>query len=130
MADQVTVTIPQQVYNRAQKLALLQNKAVTEVLAEALELAEALDREDLSEEQIMAREEAAYRAMREEIAAKFTGEYVAIHCGQLVDHDSKELALLRRLDEKYADKVVLMKQVLPQPESELRFRSPRLIRTR
>lgn len=130
MADQVTVTIPQRVYDRAQQLALLHNKEVADVLAEALELAEEAGREAQSEEQLMAREEAAYQAMREELVARYVGEYVAIHRGQLVDHDSDELALLKRIDAKYPDEVVLMRRVLPQPESELRFRSPRLIRER
>lgn len=128
MADQVTVTIPQVVYDRAQQLALLRNKEVADVLAEALELAEEAGREALSEEQLMAREEAAYQAMHKDLVARYVGEYVAIHRGQIVDHDSDELALLRRIDARYPDEVVLMKRVLPQPESELRFRSPRLIR--
>lgn len=127
MADQVTVTIPQAVYDRAKQLAALRNQEVADVLAEALALAEA-DMSTPSDEQLMAREEAAYQAMYEELKTKYADEYVAIFNGQLIDHDSDELALLRRLDAQYPDDIVLMRKVLAKPEPDIRLRSPRLIR--
>ena len=60
--------------------------------------------------------------------ALYAGEYVAIHQKQLIDHDRDELALLRRLDAQYPNDIVLMKQVRPLPEPELRFRSFRKVR--
>lgn len=127
MADQVTVTIPQAVYDRAKQLATLRNQEVADVLAEALALAEA-DMATPSDEQLMAREEAAYQAMYEELKTKYADEYVAIFNGQLIDHDSDELALLRRLDAQYPGDIVLMRKVLTKPEPDIRLRSPRLIR--
>ena len=81
-----------------------------------------------SDEQRMAREEAAYQTMYDELKTKYAGEYVAIFNGQLIDHDSDELALLRRLDAQYPDDIVLMRKVSAEPEPDLRMRSPRLIR--
>jgi hypothetical protein len=76
----------------------------------------------------MAQEEAAYHTIHAELMAHHAGEYVAIYQGELIDHDQNEMALLHRLEAGYPDEVVLMKQVRPLPEPELRFRSPRLIR--
>ncbi|HCB50210.1 MAG TPA: hypothetical protein DEP47_11985 [Chloroflexi bacterium] len=127
MANQVTVTIPQAVYDRVKQLAILRNQKVADLLAEAIALVEA-DMATPSDEQRMAREEAAYQTMYDELKTKYAGEYVAIFNGQLIDHDSDELALLRRLDAQYPDDIVLMRKVSAEPEPDLRMRSPRLIR--
>lgn len=127
MANQVTVTIPQAVYDRVKQLAILRNQKVADLLAEAIALVEA-DMATPSDEQRMAREEAAYQTMYDELKTKYAGEYVAIFNGQLIDHDSDELALLRRLDAQYTDDIVLMRKVSAEPEPDLRMRSPRLIR--
>jgi hypothetical protein len=127
MANQVTVTIPQAVYDRVKQLAILRNQKVADLLAEAIALVEA-DMATPSDEQRMAREEAAYQTMYDELKTKYAGEYVAIFNGQLIDHDSNELALLRRLDAQYPDDIVLMRKVSAEPEPDLRMRSPRLIR--
>lgn len=127
MANQVTVTIPQAVYDRVKQLAILRNQKVADLLAEAIALVEA-DMATPSDEQRMAREEAAYQTMYDELKTKYAGEYVAIFNGQLIDHDSDELALLRRLDVQYPDDIVLMRKVSAEPEPDLRMRSPRLIR--
>jgi hypothetical protein len=127
MANQVTVTIPQAVYDRVKQLAILRNQKVADLLAEAIALVEA-DMATPSDEQRMAREEAAYQTLYDELKTKYAGEYVAIFNGQLIDHDSDELALLRRLDAQYPDDIVLMRKVSAEPEPDLRMRSPRLIR--
>lgn len=127
MANQVTVTIPQAVYDRVKQLAILRNQKVADLLAEAIALVEA-DMATPSDEQRMAREEAAYQTMYDELKTKYAGEYVAIFNGQLIDHDLDELALLRRLDAQYPDDIVLMRKVSAEPEPDLRMRSPRLIR--
>lgn len=49
------------------------------------------------------------------------GEYVAIYQGKLVDHDSDQLALYQRVERRYRDTPVLIKQVLPNPEEEYAF---------
>lgn len=128
MADEVNISISQALYRRVRELARLRQRPVDDVLEAAVTLAEAALGPSADEEVAMAREEAAYQTMHAELMARYAGEYVAIYQGQLIDHDPSELALLRRLDAQYPHEVVLMKQVRPLPEPELRFRSPRLIR--
>lgn len=127
MAEQINISISQTLYRRVRELARLRKRPVDDVLEAAITLAEAALLPAADEEAAMVQEEAAYRAMHAELMAQYAGEYAAIHQGRLIDHDRDELALLRRLDTHYPDDVVLMKQVRPLPESELRFRSPRLV---
>ena len=125
MANQMSVTIPQTVYERAKQLADSRHQAVAELFADALELIEAASSSDQAK--LMAQEEEAYRNMHHRLMISYSGEYVAIYRGELVDHDPDELTLLHRLDKNYPHDVVLMRKVLPIPEPELRFRSPRLV---
>jgi hypothetical protein len=80
-----------------------------------------------AESERMDQETLAYRQMHLQLWAHYAGQYVAIYQGELVDHDADELALLHRVEANYGDEVVLLKQVRPLPEPELRFRSPHLI---
>jgi hypothetical protein len=127
MAEQINISISQTLYRRVRELARRRKRPVDDVLEAAITLAEAALLPAADEEAAMAQEEAAYRAMHAELMAQYAGKYVAIHQGRLIDQDRDELALLRRLDAQYPDDVVLMKQVRPLPEPELRFRSPRLV---
>ena len=124
---QMSLTIPQTVYERAKRLARLRNRPLDEVVAEAIALAEQLLTQEGDAEAKMAREEAAYLVMHEELLAHYMNAYVAIHQGQLIDHDQDEIALLRRLDANYPDEIVLMRQVTPEPEPVLQLRSPRFV---
>jgi len=72
------------------------------------------------------REEDAFRAMHAELRGTYPGQYVAICRGQVVDHDPDQLALFRRIEERYPDTPVLIRQVTPEPEEVYTFRSPRV----
>ncbi len=128
MSENVTITIPEPLFRRAKRLALERNQAVNEVLETAITLAEAALPPANQDEIAMTREEAAYRVMHTQLMDRHAGEYVAIFQGQLIDHDQDELALFHRIEDKYPDDVVLLKKVLPWPEPDLHFRSPRLAR--
>jgi hypothetical protein len=128
METEVIVKIPQKLYQRAERIAWTKHQNVTDVIAEAIQLAEAILAQENHDEILMEREEAVYRAMHVELMAKYAGQYVAIHEGKLVDYDESELALLKRLNARYPDQVVLMRQVRPLPESDLQFRSPRFVK--
>lgn len=129
MAEQVTISIPQPLYQRARELARSRNQSVDAVLEAGVSLIEASGARPTSEEEAMRQEKAAYLAMHPELMAQYAGQYVAIYQGQLIDHDQDETALLHRLDDQYPDEVVLMKKVRPLPEPELRHRSPRPVRS-
>jgi len=82
-----------------------------------------LDR--LVEQKIIA-ESKVFRAMHAELLERYRGEYVAIHSGEVVDHDVDLCALNRRIRAQYGRIAVLLQQVTEQPEIELVIRSPKL----
>ncbi len=73
----------------------------------------------------MQHESDAFRHMHADLLARYPNEYVAIHQGQLVDHDADQLALLARIEDRYPDVPVLIRQVLAEPDEIFTFRSPR-----
>lgn len=75
----------------------------------------------------MLQEQAAYQTMLPELLAQYKNQYVAIHQGKVVDHDTSQVALVIRLDDSHPDAVVLVQQVTEEPEKVLRMRSPRLL---
>jgi hypothetical protein len=91
------------------------------------ELAEQAIRRFLHDEarRMMRQETEAFRRLHPELLAKYLDEYVAIHQGQVVDHDIDQLALFLRIDAQYPHTPFLIKQVLPSPEEVYTIRSPR-----
>ena len=125
--NNVTVSIPQTAFQRAQALAKKRRQAVSEFLVEAIDLAEVALAEEDEEERQMLQEERAFQAMHDELMAHLAEHYVAVYKGQLVDHGKDEMHLLRRIDAHYSDKIVLIKQVKPLPELDLVVHTPRLL---
>jgi hypothetical protein len=76
----------------------------------------------------MLEEERTFDAMKERLVADYVGQFVAIFQQEVVDHDCDEQALLARINERYPDDVVLIRQVLEQDEPPFLFRSPHLVR--
>ena len=72
------------------------------------------------------REAEAFEALHAELKSKYLGQHVAIHDGNLVDHDTDPVALVRRVRERFGHAAVLIRQVEEQPEREYVFNSPRL----
>lgn len=70
----------------------------------------------------------AYRAMHAELKRRFLGQYVAVHDGKLVDHDTDRGALSRRVRQEYGNVAVLITPVEEEPEREFTILSPRLER--
>lgn len=73
-------------------------------------------------------ETVAFNAQREKLRAMYRGQYVAIHQGKVIDHDSDLRTLQLRVYEQLGHTPVLLKRVTDDPERELIFRSPRLER--
>lgn len=127
MGKEITLKITTEFYERLERLAALREVSVAAVLLEELEVA--IGQMEISaEEAKMDFEEAEYRKQHTELFEQFAGQYVAIHNGQLVDSDPDEMALYFRIDERFPDEVVLLKQVRELPEPDLYFRSPRFVR--
>jgi len=66
----------------------------------------------------------AFNQQRAKLLAQFSGEYVAVHQGQVIDHDKHLRTLHLRIFERLGRTPVLLKQVTQEPERELVFRSP------
>jgi len=74
------------------------------------------------------RETAAYEHMHHDLARDYLGQWVAVHDGALVDHDTDVSALSQRLRQRYGRTSILIRQVREEPSDDLRVRSPRLVR--
>lgn len=127
MEIQVILTLPDTVYSQAEQVAHATNRQVADVLRDTIVQAFPALHES-KHRPAMQREKAAFQAMHPELLQRYNGQYVAIHQGQVIDHDADQLMLVRRIDEKYPDQIVLIKQVTPRPREELNFRSPRIVR--
>jgi hypothetical protein len=74
------------------------------------------------------REKAAYLGLHPQLQDQYAGQYVAIHDGQLVDHDTDYGALFERVDDRFPDRFVWMTRVEDQPVRTIVVRSPRFAR--
>ena len=72
----------------------------------------------------------AFEQQREILVETYLGQYVAIHDGQIIDHDPNLLALHLRIFERLGDVAVLLKKVTTEPERDLVVRSRRFSRGR
>lgn len=75
---------------------------------------------------IIEQESKAFQRLHPELLRTMPGEFVAVHHGQVVDHDSDQLAVFRRVEEAYGGQPVLIRQVRPEIEQTIEVLSPRL----
>jgi hypothetical protein len=127
MGKQVTLTIPDELYQRAEKLAILTSQDVTTVLVNAIDLDYTFPDNLLTHEpdEAVDREHAAYLALHPMLWQEYPGQHVAIYGGELVDHDPDGVALSRRIYERFPNDFVLIRQVEVEPDRVLQMRSPR-----
>jgi hypothetical protein len=127
MSHRVVLTVPDHVYEHAQAMAQRQQEPVESVLVNTLRSAFPTWPVHPQREQ-MQREEAAFEAMREQLFVTHPGKYVAVQHGKVVDQDERELDLLQRVQARFPDQLVIVREVTPAPPPPLHFRSPRLVR--
>jgi hypothetical protein len=70
----------------------------------------------------------AFERQHEKLLSQFPGQYVAVHEGQVIDHDSNLRTLHLRVFDSLRHTPVLLIKVTPKPDRELVFRSPRFER--
>ena len=75
---------------------------------------------------IIEQEAKAYRRLHPELLRTMPGQFVAVHNGQVVDHDSDQMAVFRRVEEAYGGQPVLIRQVRLEIEQTIEVLSPRL----
>lgn len=106
-----TVTIEPELYQRIQAARrntrpdVLVNDAVRRYLWE-------LDRE------IISQETAEYRRQHAQIKANYLGQYVAMHKGQVVDHDADFTTLRQRIRQRFGRTPIMMTLVEETPDPE------------
>lgn len=126
MDTQVTLTLPDYVYRQAEAAARRAHRPVSDLLAEVV--VEAFPRFSVDpRRERMEQEEQAYMRQQDAILAEYEGMYVAVHGGEVVDHDTDETELVRRIQARYPDEVVHLRLATRKPEVELWIRSPRFI---
>jgi hypothetical protein len=118
----MTVTLPDPIERQVTKIARDQDVTPEELVQKAIQ---AYVQAEAS--QILDRETLAFRAMHAELLTKYPGEYVAVHQGRMIDHDLKLGDIYLRIDEKYPDEIILIKQVQPEIERVFNVRSPRIV---
>ncbi len=68
-----------------------------------------------------------YKALHAELKAKYLGQHVAVHEGQVVDHDADLSALIRRVRQRFGRIPIMFTQVGEQPTREFTTHSTRLV---
>ncbi len=71
-------------------------------------------------------ETAAFEQQRDALLAQYSGHYVALHEGQVIDHDPDLRTLHLRVFARLGNTPVLLKQVTAEPDRDMVFRSPRI----
>jgi len=72
------------------------------------------------------REEQHFRAQHAQLLEQYSGQFIAMHDGCVVDSDADELALYLRIRQKFPMIGILIKQVTPALEEVWVMRSPHL----
>jgi hypothetical protein len=114
-----TVTVKEEVVEQIDHLTSSTN--LEEVVEQALRMY--LEEIGLKK---MRHETVAFQQMLPDLLNQYDGEYVAVHQGEVIDHDVDLRALHLRVFEALGHAAVLLKKVAAQPEQDLVFRSPRL----
>jgi hypothetical protein len=129
MDRQVTVTIPENIYLRAERLADETEQNIADLLADVIVHSESLQAEEQNgtPDQAVAREKSAFFALHRMLRQQYDGEYVAVYQGKVIDHDPSFAALYKRVDAQYPDDFVLIRRVEAEPERVYHFRSPRMV---
>ena len=99
-----------------------EGRDAAEFLAEAVRQRLAVYRQ----KRIVAETDAWYRLSAEE-RNSYTGKYVAVYDGQVIDSDSDRLALYRRIRERLGREPVLITEGGDRPIPVYRVRSPRQV---
>ena len=109
------IKIPDTIYDRARRLALVQKREIDEIVTEILDkgLPEYGEQDERARRQ---QEIEAFRQLHPQLFAQYPGEYVAIYNSELVDHDIDRNALMKRIYQNYPDVFVLIRPVNNEPE--------------
>jgi hypothetical protein len=126
----VTIRLPQVLVERAREAGLFVGPRMAELVASELARIQPAEiRKNDGAEQKMRREKDAFVAQQADLRQRYPGEYIAMHNGQVLDHDRDLSELHRRVYVAIGTVTVLLKQVDQPVDRDLFLRSPRLERT-
>ena len=121
MEKQVQVMLPQHLFDKLHKVAEQRQTDILHLLDQVME--NYLAQDSLAQIEV---EQRAYEAQHAELSTRYTGEYIAMHRGQVIDHDSDRVALSRRVRASYGNAPILITPVLAEARQTIRVRSPHL----
>lgn len=128
MAREVSLRLSDELYQRISWLATTLEQPVEDAIIECLD--KSLGPPSVSDFSLEGDEAeaevAAFHARHTQLRKYFSGEYVALHGGRVVDHDPDRLLLFARVERMYPDQFVLIRPVSAEIDREFHFRSPRL----
>ena len=125
----VTIRLPQALVERAQRAGLFAGRRMAELVADELARVQPGETQiDDGADKKMRNEKRAFAVQQMDLQQRYPGEYVAMHDGQVIDHDADLSALHRRVQASVGNVPVLLKQVNQPVDRELLLRSPRLER--
>lgn len=132
MTTRIVLEIEDTLYHRAETLAQISRRPVTEVLIAAIHLDEPVDQpwqspDSSALDEKMDREIEAFQRLHTDLWQRYPGQYVAVYDQELVDHDPELEDLYTRVRQNYPDEFVLIRQVEVEPEPIIHLRSPRFI---
>jgi len=117
MSTTLTLTLPESVYQQMQARANAIARPVEELAADLIAAGvqdgapPVLSVPDPDVE----RERVAYLKLHPFLLRAYPNEFVAVLDGKMIDHDTEEDDLMRRVEEKYPDHFVWVSQVLAEP---------------
>ncbi len=130
------VMLPDQTAEKLQRVAERQGVDATQLLVQLVEnyltddlsLAEAaLETLWSEQQQKINQEQQQYEAQHPALLKSYSGEYIAMHQGAVVDHDGDRVVLRRRVRARFGDTPVLITPVLAEMRQIITVRSPRLL---
>lgn len=120
MSTRILLTVPDDLYQRVEEVALDARRNVEDLLLESIKRSFTGSSNDPNRS-VMDANVAAYLRLHPQLVETYLGRFVAIHQGKLVDHDPDPVALLRRVRSQYPGQVVLRRKVEAVAERELRM---------
>ena len=125
MSTQILLTVPDDLYRQVEKVAAAASRNVPDLLLDTIARSFAPFPVDRNRSE-MNENATAYQSLHAQLVKRYLGQTVAIHDGQLVDHDPDPVVLLQRIRTNFPDRVVLRRKVELSVERELRIRHPRI----
>lgn len=124
MTYQLTVTLPKETGHRIQKIAVERNVRPEKVVADLID--ERIDAYPVvhtaNDQEPVLHEMLAFDGMKPHLLVHYSGQYVAITDGKLIDSDAHRRTLIRRIRPQYPDQFVLVRLVEEGERSDLHFR--------